>query len=66
MKFNKLRGRIKEKYGSEKEFAYHLNFTKTKLSRILNNKQSLDLNTMKEFINALDIKKDEINDYFFN
>ena len=66
MDYAKLRGRIREKYGTEANFAKKLGKTKAWLSAILNNKISLKKSTMELFIEYLDIDSSEINLYFFN
>ena len=66
MDYAKLRGRIKEKYGTETNFASEIGKTKAWLSAILNNKISLKKSTMELFIEYLDIDSSEINVYFFN
>ena len=66
MDYAKLRGRIREKYGTEANFAKKLGKTRAWLSAILNNKINLKKSTMELFIEYLDIDSSEINVYFFN
>ena len=66
MDYAKLRGRIREKYGTEANFARKLGKTRAWLSAILNNKINLKKSTMELFIEYLDIDSSEINVYFFN
>ena len=46
MDYAKLRGRIREKYGTEANFAREIGKTKAWLSAILNNKINLKKSTM--------------------
>ena len=66
MDYAKLRGRIREKYGTEANFAREIGKTRAWLSAILNNKINLKKSTMELFIEYLDIDSSEINVYFFN
>lgn len=66
--FNKLRGRIKEKLGSEAKFAEKIGISPASLSAKFNNKSDF---TATEIIKAcdkdvLDIPLEEIGANFFN
>lgn len=65
--YSKLRGRIVEKLGNSKNYAIKLNISDTSLYKKLNNKvpftQDEIMSSMQEDI--LDIKSDEICNYFF-
>lgn len=66
--YSKLRGRIVEKLGTNKNYALKLNISETALYKKLSNKVSFTqdeiLISMQEDI--LDIRPDEICNYFFN
>lgn len=62
---SKLRGRIVEKFGSQKAFVDAGYATPSCLSQYLNGKMSLNQQTIDKWIEALDIPADEIHLYFF-
>lgn len=62
---NKLRGRIIEKFGSQKAFAHAADCSVSFLSQYLNGLKSLDQKVMDKWIRLLDIPDTEINLYFF-
>lgn len=62
---NKLRGRIIEKFGSQKAFAITAGCSISFLSQYLNGLKSLDQKVMDKWIRLLDIPDNEINLYFF-
>lgn len=65
-KYAKLRGRIKEKYGTENEFAKNgLNISHVSLSRKLNDKTSFSSDDIKTWCRLLDIPIEEAGLYFF-
>ena len=66
-KFNygKLKGRIIEKFGSQKAFAEFLGWSEGKLSKKLNNKIEFYQSEIVLFMELLDIAFDEIVLYFF-
>ena len=61
----KLRGKIREVCGTEKEFAKFLKISATALSLKLNNKGDWSRSEMEEIMSILSIKRKEIIDYFF-
>lgn len=61
----KLRGKIREKFGTEKEFAKHLNITSTTVSLKLNGKGDWTRSEMEKIVNVLSVKREEIMKYFF-
>ena len=63
--YSKLRGLIKEKYGSEKRFADHLSFSSVTLNRRLNNHAFFDQNEIMEVCHLLDIPDYKKSEYFF-
>ena len=63
--YSKLRGKIREVYGSEGKFANAIGITDTTLSLILNNKSEFKQQQIKVACNLLGIQPEEIDDYFF-
>ena len=61
----KLRVKIREVCGTEKEFAKVLKISATALSLKLNNKGDWSRSEMEEIMRILSIKRKEIIDYFF-
>lgn len=66
MNYQKLRGRIRELYNSEKNFAESIGKSQNWLSKILNGKNEMKRNEIELFIDKLNIQDSEINEYFFN
>lgn len=66
-KFNygKLKGRIIEKFGSQKAFAEKLGWSEGKLSKKLNNEIEFSQSEIVLFVELLEIALDEIVLYFF-
>ena len=64
--YSKLRGKIREKFGSYEKLDSEISFTTVTLSRKLNNKGYFGSNEIMELIEALDIEEEEVNEYFFN
>ena len=67
MKFknNKLRGKIKEVFGSEREFAEALGISYNTLSGKINNKYEWKQSEIYKACKILNIPKEEIHAYFF-
>lgn len=63
--FSKLSGRIVEKYGTQYNFAIALGLSERSLSLKLNNKVSWKDEEMEKIIDLLDLKIDDIPEYFF-
>lgn len=63
--YSKLLGRIKEKYGTRENLVKEITISSTSLNLRLNNKLKFDQQDIKELCIALDIKEEEIPDYFF-
>lgn len=63
--FSKLRGKIKEKLGSESEYAKLLNLSNSSISAKLQSQVPFSLKEIEITINRLDIPVVEIYDYFF-
>lgn len=64
-KYAKLRGRIKEKYGTEREFSEALGITQMSLSRKFSGKTQFSSNDIKEMSRLLEIPLEEAGQYFF-
>ena len=62
---NKLRGRIVEKFGSQKEFSKVANCSLSFLSQYLNGKFTINQKTMDKWIEILEIPSEDIHEYFF-
>ena len=63
--YNKLRGRIVETYGSQKEFAKVLGLSENSLSKKMNGKTGFSQEDIITWSNLLDIEPGDYNLYFF-
>lgn len=63
--YNKLRGRIVEKYGSLYKFAETLGISYNAISRKMNNKISFSQDDIIKWSKFLDIQPSEYKEYFF-
>lgn len=63
--YSKLRGRIKEKLGTEREFALRIGRTANYVSKVFQNGTYLAQNDIANGADVLDIPVDEIGVYFF-
>ena len=63
--FNKLKGRIVEKYGSQNKFAKALNVSGQWVSMKMQGKSPFTKQDMSTWGKLLDIDKEEYIDYFF-
>lgn len=63
--FNKLRGRIVEKYGSQTEFAKAMNWSERTLSKKINGKISWKQTDICAAIKLLELSENDIQEYFF-
>ena len=63
--YSKLRGRIREICGSEKEFSKQINLSNVSLSYKLNGKREWTQNEINKVLSVLKIPKEELADYFF-
>ena len=63
---SKLRGRIRERFGSYRNLDSHISFTTVSLSNKLNNKTYFDSREIIELAEALEIEAEDLNEYFFN
>lgn len=63
--YSKLRGKIREKFNTQEEFALAMGFSATTLSDKLNNKVEWKQKEIDKAVELLDISKEEIPIYFF-
>ena len=63
--YSKLRGRIREIYGSEREFAQQIGIANVALSAKLNGKTRFSQDDIRKFAKMLHIIGDDIGVYFF-
>lgn len=63
--FSKLRGRMVEYYGTLAAFAKAYGISENSLSLKMNNKTKFSSGDIIKISEMLEIKKDEIGDYFF-
>lgn len=64
--YDKLRGRITEKYGSAGKLGKALNLSRTSMSLKLNGKRGFTQSDIIKWSELLDIPTDEIGAYFFS
>lgn len=64
-KYAKLRGRIKEKYGTERRFSEVLGISQMTLSRKFSGKIQFSSNDIKQMSKLLEIPLEEAGQYFF-
>lgn len=65
MDYTLLRGAVRRKYGTLKEFSKTLGITQTALGLKLNGKQSFSMKQIIRIVELLDLTTDDIGDYFF-
>ena len=65
-KYDKLKGRIKEKYGTQENFARAMGIAQTTTSFKINGKASWNQGEIVKAIEVLGLSKDDIVEYFFN
>jgi len=63
--YGKLMGLIKERYGTQEQFAEMLGLGRVSLSQRLNNKLEFRQSEIKSMIDLLEIPKEQIVSYFF-
>ena len=63
--YNKLRGRIIEKYGSQENFSKALGLSTTSLSNKMTGQTGFSQRDIKKWSDLLEIKNAEIGSYFF-
>ena len=64
--YSKVRGKIKEVFGTESAFANALGISNQKLSMIFNHKAEFSLANIKDAVILLDIEPEDIYMYFFS
>lgn len=65
-KSNKLRGRIVEKFGNVSNYANAIGKNKSSVTSMLNGRVRIKREDIITFCKLLDIKNEEIVDYFFS
>ena len=63
--YNKLRGRIIEKYGTQSAFVKEFGVSENAFSQKMNNKTRFNSDDVIKIVKMLDIKENEIHQYFF-
>lgn len=63
--YNKLKGRIIEKYGNQTAFAKAFGTSKNSLSRKMNNKMRFTSDDIIRAAELLEIPENQIGEYFF-
>ena len=63
--YNKLRGKIRETFKTQYEFAEAMGMSKSSISVKLNNKVEFTQTEIENSVDILKIKKEEIPAYFF-
>lgn len=63
--YNKLRGRIVEKYGSQEKFSEYIGISRVSISKKLNGITGFSQVDIEKWASALDIKANEYSSYFF-
>jgi predicted transcriptional regulator len=64
-KYDKLRGRIIEKYGTQARYAEILGISQTAMSSKMNCKTRFDQTDIRKWCELLDINTDDVGEYFF-
>lgn len=64
-KYNKLRGRIVEKFGSLSAFSEHLDISRVSASYKMNGKVGFTQEDIETWAKLLDIDPDDYGSYFF-
>ncbi len=64
-KYNKLHGRIVEKFGSQERFAEALNLSRTSVSKKMNCRSGFSQNDIIKWSTLLEIEPIEYGEYFF-
>ena len=63
--YKKLKGRIVEKYGTQRDFAPHVNLSVVSVSQKLNGLKGFSQKDIELWANVLEIPKDDYAAYFF-
>ena len=64
--YDKLKGKIKEKFGTQEAFAAAVGMSRTTLNAKLNNSSEFTQSEMFKALEVLSIKKNAIDEYFFS
>ena len=64
-KYNKLRGRIVEIYGSQAEFAKKIKLSEQSITAKLSGNSKFTQDNIVQWCDALDIDQNDIGNYFF-
>lgn len=64
--YSKLRGRIVEMYGSQKEFSKAVNLSEQSITAKLNGRSDFSQDDIIQWSNVLQIELGDIGAYFFN
>lgn len=64
-KYQKLKGKIVEKFGTQERFAEEISRTQQTVTNKLSGKTSFSLDDVVLWKDALEIADDEISEYFF-
>lgn len=64
-KYNKLRGRIIEKFGTQEKFAKALGISKQALSKKMTGKTGISQADIVRWCRMLDIQTNALSEYFF-
>ncbi len=65
MNANKIRGRIVEMFGTQRNFAKAIGKSEQTVNKKLNNASQFSLDDIAEWSNALGITQEEVGSYFF-
>ncbi|HBG7314054.1 DUF739 family protein [Clostridioides difficile] len=63
--YNSLTRRIKEKFNTQKNFSKKIGLSRTSLNLRLNNKREFSQEEILKSIKVLDLKEEDIPEYFF-
>ncbi|HBG1246777.1 TPA: DUF739 family protein [Clostridioides difficile] len=63
--YNSLTRRIKEKFNTQKNFSREIGLSRTSLNLRLNNKREFSQEEILKSIKVLDLKEEDIPEYFF-
>ena len=64
--YDKLKGKIKEKFGTQEAFATALGMSRASLNAKLNNSSEFTQSEMFKALEVLGLRKSAIDEYFFN
>lgn len=64
--YNKLRGRIVEIYGSQRNFSDKIGLSEQSITAKLNGRSDFSQEDILSWCNALNLQKSDIGKYFFN